>query len=94
MVPVRVIGKALRGKPIISMEGFLVICNIINMKVGIMKKDIMQDKQSLKNGKRNGDWSCEWSLSSYQQFYVDGRIVGHYKHIVNTVLITNIYYAR
>ena len=54
----------------------------------------MQDKQSLKNGKRNGDWSCEWSLSSYQQFYVDGRIVGHYKHIVNTVLITNIYYAR
>ena len=54
-----------------------------------MKKDIMQDKQSLKKGKRHGDWS----LSSYQQFYVDGRIVGHYKHIVNTVLITNIYYA-
>lgn len=54
----------------------------------------MLDKLSYKNGKRYGDWSCGFGLSSIKQFYIDGFICGHYQHIINSHLIENDYYAR
>ena len=54
----------------------------------------MPVKLIYKNGKRYGDWSCEFNSSSIKQFYIDGDKFGHYQYIIETDLMENSYYAR